>query len=190
MVVCLSSCGWLYQSQPKDNEAIKDISGLDLQVPSFAYTNQFGDPFSLEDMKGTMWIANMIFTRCPSVCNLMTPNMRLIQEEIKEEGLSDKVKLVSFTVDPDFDQPEILRKYGENVGGDFSIWTFVTGYSNEEIAAFAKEGFQSLVMDIEDSDDIIHGTTFFIINEEGKPIYQFDGLDPDIEPVIQLLKNY
>jgi len=181
VIVALSGCGWMYQSHNNSNtKASADISSAELMVPTFSFTNQAGQSFGSEELKGQYWLANLIFTRCPSVCGLMTPNMRNIQNTMLEKGID--IKLVSFTVDPDFDTPEVLSVYGKNNGADFEHWLFLTGYSKDEITEFAREAFQTIVMDTE--NDIIHGTSFFLMDGEGQVIRRYDGVSSDQSSVI------
>lgn len=187
-VVFLSGCSWMYQINKEDNKSITDMTELELTVPHIEFVNQFGEEMSTSDLKGQVWVTDMIFTRCPTVCGLMTPNMALLQEAVIEEGLD--VKFVSFSVDPEFDTPEILRKYGEGYGANFDYWTFVTGYSFEDIKKISNDSFLSPLEPLEDSDDIIHGTAFFVIDEEGNIIRKYDGLNSDVKPYVEDLKKY
>lgn len=187
-VVFLSGCSWMYQINKEDNKSITDMTELELTVPHIEFVNQFGEEMSTSDLKGQVWVTDMIFTRCPTVCGLMTPNMALLQEAVIEEGLD--VKFVSFSVDPEFDTPEILRKYGEGYGANFDYWTFVTGYSFEDIKKISNDSFLSPLEPLEDSDDIIHATAFFVIDEEGNIIRKYDGLNSDVKPYVEDLKKY
>ncbi|WP_209121847.1 SCO family protein [Alkalihalobacillus sp. BA299] len=187
LIVLLSGCGWLYQTDKKV-ESDFDLSAANLTITPFSAVNQSGEAVTNEDLLGTPWIANMVFTRCPTVCNLMTPNFRVLQYAMEEEGLD--VNLVSFTVDPDYDSPEVLKQYGENNDADFSRWMFLTGYSADEISNIAKSSFQTLVQHLDDSDDIMHGTSFYLVDEKGQVIRKYDGLNADPEPIINDLKNY
>lgn len=184
----LSGCSWVYQLQSDADKYISDMTNLNLTVPHFEFVNQDGEKMSTDDLKGQVWVADMIFTRCPTVCGLMTPNMALLQDALIEEGLD--VKLVSFTVDPEFDSPETLRKYGEGYGADFNHWMFVTGYTVDEIKQLSKETFLSVIEEMPESNDIIHATSFFVINEEGKVIRKYDGLNSDVDVYVKDLKKY
>ncbi|OLO40678.1 hypothetical protein BTR23_06550 [Alkalihalophilus pseudofirmus] len=186
-VVLLSGCGWLYHTEKKE-ESDFDLTAANLTITAFAAENQSGEAITNEDLHGTPWIANMVFTRCPTVCNLMTPNFRVLQYALEDEGLD--VKMVSFTVDPDYDSPEVLKKYGENNDADFSRWMFLTGYSEEEISTLATSSFQTIVQPLADSDDIMHGTSFYLIDEAGNVIRKYDGLNADPQPIINDVKNY
>src|SRR3954469_15178601 len=72
-------------------------------VPSFTFTNENGEAFSSEQLRGKIWAANFIFTRCPSICPLFTKKMGEVQKGTA--SLGDRVHLVSFTVDPAYDTP-------------------------------------------------------------------------------------
>lgn len=183
----LGGCAWLYQSGPSSAENGTDLSEANLKMKSFEYINQDGKTISNEDLEGTYWIADMIFSRCPTVCNLMTPNMLDLQGKTEKAGLD--VQFVSFTVDPTFDDPEQLKKYGENYGADFSNWHFLTGYTDKEIQQLSREVFQSVVEKDPEEDDIIHTTGFFLIDPEGNVIRMYDGLENDTDPIVEDLKQ-
>ncbi|SFE72840.1 SCO family protein [Alteribacillus iranensis] len=187
-LVLLSGCSWLYEigSEPEAKNG-NDLSAAEMEIIPFEAVNQHGDTVTDKDLEGDYWMANMIFTRCPTVCNLMTPNMLNLQGKLQEEGLD--VRLVSFTVDPEFDGPEQLKKYGDDYGADYSSWDFLTGYTQEEIKEIGKESFKSVVEKDPENEDIIHATTFFLINPEGQVIRSYDGLENDPEPIVNDLKQ-
>ncbi|RFU66464.1 SCO family protein [Peribacillus saganii] len=145
-------------------------------VEDFAFTDQEGASFSKKDLKGKVWVSNFIFTSCEDVCLPMTANMAKLQEKLKDEGIKD-VELVSFSIDPEVDKPEVLKEFGSNFNADFSNWHFLTGYKQEEIESLAKESFKAIVQKPEGSDQVIHGTDFYLMDEEGKIINYYSGLD-------------
>ncbi len=185
LLLLLGGCGWLYRLGGTSSEF--DISKAGLQVPSFEFTNQEGEPFGTKQLEGKYWLADMIFTNCPSVCPTMTPNMQRLQETMKEEGVD--LTFVSFTVDPETDTPEQLKAYGEYYGADFENWHFLTGYTLDEMKEFAEEGFSAIVQELEDSDDIMHSTSFFLVDPEGNVIRQYDGLKSDQTEIVEDLKQ-
>src|SRR5690625_1101345 len=138
-VLLLSGCGWLYQLGGVSSSSDYDISKANLKVPTFEYVNQYDEPFGTKQLQGKYWLADTIFTFCPSVCPIMTPNMQRLQQTMKDEGIS--MSFVSFTVDPKRDTPEQLLSYGKNVGADLDSWHFLTGYTLDEIADFSDEAF-------------------------------------------------
>lgn len=161
--------------------------GLDWPIEDFTYINQNEEKFGLSDLKGQVWIADFIFTNCTTVCLPMSTNMSKLQKRLKEEGLD--VQLVSFSVDPEVDDPKTLQKYGEEYEADMKSWTFLTGYEQEEIERFAKENFKTIVQKPSDSDQVTHGTLFYLVDTSGKIVKYYDGVKPDLEEIISDVKE-
>jgi len=147
-------------------------------VASFSYTTQHDEPFGLEDLEDKWWIADFIFTNCETVCLPMTSNMAQLQENILSEGLD--VHLVSFSVDPDYDTPEVLKEYGDEYGADYDSWTFLTGYSFQEIKELSVKSFRAPLKEPErGSDQVMHDTRFFLVDPNGKIVKGYDGVPVD-----------
>jgi len=159
------------------------------EVDDFSFTTQDEETLTLNDLKGEWWIADFIFTNCTTVCLPMTRNMKALQDDINEENLD--VQLVSFSVDPDYDTPEVLREYAEEYDADLDNWTFLTGYDFDTIKEFSIKSFRSMVKEPQPGDDqVTHGTSFFLVNPEGKIIKQYDGTQSDeLEQILDDLKT-
>jgi protein SCO1 len=158
-------------------------------VQDFTYTNQAGEQTGLKDLKGKVWIADFIFTSCEDVCLPMTFNMSKLQDKAKEEGIED-LQFVSFSVDPAVDTPETLKAYGDNFEADYANWSFLTGYGQQEIEDFAKESFKTLVVKPKSDDQVIHGTEFYLISQEGKVLKSYTGLkDIPYDEIIKDIKS-
>lgn len=154
------------------------------KVAHFDFTTQDNDTLSLDDLEGQWWIADFIFTNCTTVCLPMTSNMSQLQDQIKEEGL-ENVHLVSFSVDPDYDSPDVLKEYAEGYDADHNMWTFLTGYDFDTIKELSIKSFRNLVQEPEPgSDQVMHGTRFFLVNPEGKVIKNYDGVKADEMDII------
>ncbi|GAA0348453.1 SCO family protein [Bacillus carboniphilus] len=162
---------------------------MDIEVSDFSFTNQDGETVTLESLEGKVWIADFIFTNCTTVCMPMTFNMSKLQEMVKEEGL-ENVEFVSFSVDPNYDSPEVLKAYAEQFEVDFSNWNFLTGYSQKEIINFAKESFITLVIPAPEGDDqVSHGTAFSLVDQTGKVVQQYSGsAEVPYETIIEHIK--
>ena len=93
-------------------------------VPTFTLTNQFGRPLSLTNLLGQVWIADVIFTRCPISCEKMTQRMKALEKEMPARS---PVKFVSVTADPDHDSPTVLEKYSVERALNQNRWHFLTG---------------------------------------------------------------
>ncbi|WP_456271414.1 SCO family protein [Bacillus sp. AK031] len=165
---------------------------INYEVQDFSYTNQHNEKVSLEDLKGQVWLADFIFTNCETVCPPMTYNMTQLQEKLKEEGVED-YRIVSFSVDPEVDTPEALKEYIGKYEADTSKWDLLTGYTQDEISKFAEKSFKSLVADDPNTDQVIHQTSFYLVNQDGVVVksyggYQevpFDQIALDMEALIE-----
>ncbi|MDV6377980.1 SCO family protein [Sporosarcina sp. GW1-11] len=135
------------------------------QVRDFTFTDQHGEPFGTEQLNGTPWIADFVFTNCTTICPALTSEMAQLQKLLKEQGTD--VQFVSFSVDPEVDTPATLKDYLANFTDDESNWHVLTGYSQQEIEAFAREEFQTFVLKHESSTQVVHGTNFYLIDAEG-----------------------
>lgn len=162
-------------------------ASVNWKVQDFNFIDQEGRPLGLDDLRGSVWLADFIFTHCYTVCPPMTMNMALLQQKLKENGAD--VKIVSFTVDPERDTPEVLKNYGMNYHADFSNWYFLTGYTQEEIQTFSVESFKSIVQNEKGTDQVIHGTSFFLVDPAGTVVKRYDGAaDPPFEQIISDVK--
>jgi protein SCO1 len=156
------------------------------QVPDFSHTDQNREPFGLKDLEGKVWVADFIFTNCEDVCLPMTANMKKLQDEVKKAGI-ENIQFVSFSVDPAVDTPEVLADFGKKFSADFSNWHFLTGYTAEYIEKFAMETFKTVAIKPETGDQVMHGTSFYLIDSEGKVVKDYTGL-VDI-PMDELIKD-
>ncbi|WP_407461693.1 SCO family protein [Methanobrevibacter sp.] len=158
------------------------------KVNDFTFTDQNENNLTKGDLEGKVWIADFIFTNCNTVCLPMTSNMKKLQDKISEEGLED-VQIVSFSVDPEFDNPAVLKKYGESFQADFDNWSFLTGYDQETIESLAKDSFKLLVSKPAEGDQVIHGTSFSLVNQDGIVVQQYSGLeDIPFDDIIKHIK--
>ena len=163
------------------------------EVSDFIFKNQDEESVSLDDLKGKVWVADFIFTNCADVCLPMTANMSKLQMELKEQGIED-VELISFSVDPTVDTPQVLKQYGDNYRADYSNWSFLTGYSQETIQQFAQESFHTSAIKPKDSDQVIHGISFYLVSQEGAVVKSYDGVNEfpleELIKHIKILQNY
>lgn len=177
-ILFLGACGAEIESNMPEDSTVAD----------FEFTTQDGDTLSLDDLKGEWWIADFIFTNCTTVCIPMTTNMVTLQEMMKEENLD--AQLVSFSVDPEVDTPEVLTNYAAGYGADLSNWTFLTGYNFETIKELSLESFYADLRQEPDSDQVSHVVRFYLINPEGEIIKSYSGTNLDeIEAIVEDLKK-
>ncbi|SFI00973.1 MULTISPECIES: SCO family protein [unclassified Bacillus (in: firmicutes)] len=148
---------------------------LNWDVESFQYINQNGEKFGTKDLKGKVWVADLVFTSCQTVCPPMTANMAKLQRLAKEEKLD--VQFVSFSVDPEVDKPEKLKAFVQKFTDDTKNWNLLTGYSQDDIEKFAKNNFKTLVDKPDNQDQVLHGTKFYLVDQNGKVMKEYSGMN-------------
>ena len=131
-----------------------------VSVPDFSLTNQQGEPLGSSDMAGKIWVADFIFTNCPTICPAMTQEMARLQSEF----VADPVYFVSFSVDPERDTPRVLSRYAAAYGADDRRWYFLTG-DKTKIYQLAEQGF-SLAAG-HNGTEILHSPRFVLIKPDG-----------------------
>lgn len=158
-------------------EGRKIVDTLYHQIPEFKLTNQDNQAFYSKQLEGKIYVADFFFTRCgnPSLCPRMSSELRRVQEVYRND---EEVKIVSFTVDPQYDQPAVLKAYGESYEADFQQWSFLTG-AKKEIYDLAYEGFKINAMEETDQirPDFLHATKFMLIDKEGRIRGYYDGIE-------------
>jgi protein SCO1/2 len=146
------------------------------QVPEFTLTDQTGAPFGSADLKGKIWVANFIFTRCKGPCPLITTRMAELNGKLKK--IHDGVKLTSFTVDPEHDTPKALAAFGQNLAANPADWKFLTG-SPEAINAIVVKGLLQPLAKEPDGTPA-HSQRFVIVDGEGWIRGFQEGEDPEV----------
>ena len=129
IVLAIAAAGAAYYRWSGGRSASAARSGLPVlaSLPEFVLVNEQGQSTGFTELHGAVWIADFIFTRCGGTCPMITHRMSVLAKETAGTPALRDVKFVSFSVDPDFDRPEILRDYGRTNEANPSQWTFLTG---------------------------------------------------------------
>lgn len=98
---------------------------MKIPLPAFELTDERGQRFGSEELKGRIWVADFVFTSCPTVCPKLTARMADIQH--RSRHLGEAFHLVTFTVDPENDTPDVLARYAAVFHANGARWSFVTG---------------------------------------------------------------
>ena len=152
---------------------LKYPGGRDLNpAPEFRVIDRNGNTLTRSDLLGRVWVADFIFTRCPTVCPRMNTVMYGLQE--KYPG----VRFVSFSVDPEHDTPEHLSKWVPSMGLDKDLWTFATSETYEEMQSVAR-GF--LLGVGREGNEITHSERFVLVDAKGKVQKTYPILRPTLE---------
>lgn len=94
-------------------------------LPSFRLLNQDSLPFTEDSLRGWIHVADYFFTRCPGICPQLSRSMAKLQDFLADKPV--QVRLVSYTVDPEYDIPSVLREYAARYQADTRRWSFITG---------------------------------------------------------------
>jgi len=133
-------------------------------VPAFQLINQNGQPFGSAQLAGKIWIADFIYTTCPGPCPMISSRMSELQKPLEKTD----VHLVSFSVDPEKDTPEVLRSYAERLQAEPGRWDFLTG-PKSVIYKLSHDGFKLAVSDGSDAQGIpVHSTRMVLIDRYGE----------------------
>lgn len=139
------------------------------QISDASFKDQNGNEVQISGLLGNVWIADFIFTRCQGMCPLMSGRMALLQEKLSGSG----IKLVSFSVDPEHDRPEVLKEYAERYKAG-SDWLFLTHGSRKQLWDFIEENFQLGIMEpMEEekaagAEPVMHSNRFVLVDQKGQ----------------------
>jgi protein SCO1/2 len=134
-------------------------------VPAFHLLDERGQPFTEEALRGHITIVSFIFTRCDTICPVTSMKMAHLQEQTFDVG--DKVKLLSFSVDPGYDTPPRLAAYAQRFGADPTRWRFVTGQPDRVKALIEGPFMTSTQVEGTQADgapNIAHGGYFLLVD--------------------------
>lgn len=169
LILILPSAVYLFLSYGNHNFAHLPYVGNEsdstyYSIPNFEFVNQYGDTVSQSDYRGNIYLANFIFTTCPTICPVMTYNMRRIQQKMETYP---KFKILSHSVFPEYDTPKVLLNYAKNMEADLGNWNFVTG-DREAIYDIAKYYFVSAMEDSTAEGGFLHSEYFVLVDREGR----------------------
>jgi protein SCO1 len=139
-------------------------------VPEFSLTNQIAKAVTLADVRGHVWVADIIFTRCAGPCPEMTRKMRELQDALPA---SSTALLVTLTTDADYDSPAVLHEYAGKFGAQPGRWTFLTG-DKRDVATLAIDGLKLTAIAkppeerTDPADLFVHSTIFVIVDKAGR----------------------
>jgi protein SCO1 len=155
-------------------------------IEDFNLTNQDGQPVSTADWKNRIVIADFFFTHCPSVCPVMTKNLKKVQQQFDR----DIIMIISFSIDPERDSVSQLKKYSTQRELDNSNWSLITG-SKKEIYALARNSFLVVATDGDGGpEDFIHSDQLVLIDQQKRIRGFYKGTEStDVEQLINDIKK-
>lgn len=145
------------------------------QIPGFTLTERSGKTMSLADLGGKVWVADFFYTTCPGPCPMMTSRLSALQEKLANKA---DVRLVSISLDPEKDTPEVLQQYAARFHAGAN-WLFFTG-DKTEIRTLAEKGFKLAVAEERNSPEpIVHSTKLILVDRAGWVRGVYEGIGED-----------
>jgi cytochrome oxidase Cu insertion factor (SCO1/SenC/PrrC family) len=159
------------QVQRLGNRAINNYGS----VPAFQLTNQNGRPFGSADLAGKIWIADFIYTTCPGPCPMISSRMSEMQKPL----VKTDVHLVSVTVDPEKDTPQMLREYANRLQAEPGRWDFLTG-PKSAIYDLSRRGFKLVAAEHDgENGEPLHSTRMILVDRHGQIRGYYDATEAD-----------
>jgi protein SCO1 len=151
---------------------------VDIPAPEFALTERSGTTVTRDDLKGKVWVASFVFTRCPGPCPQVSATMARLQKELDLKNAPD-LRLVTFTVDPERDTPNELKGYANRYQADPEKWLFLTGPSEAELHKLLVDGFKVTAQrskSAKPGDEFDHSSRLAVVDKAGIIRGYFDGM--------------
>ena len=154
------------------------------RIQDWVFINQNGKTITNKDYEGKIYVADFFFTTCPTICPIMKDNMVWLQNKIQQYP---DVMLLSHTVTPDIDTPEVLKAYAVEKGVDDSKWHLVTG-DKKDIFYIARKSYLAVKTGSpEELYDMVHTENFILVDKKRRIRGFYDGTEQD--DVMRLLKD-
>lgn len=160
-------------------------------IRDFTYINQDSQSVTKDSLSNYIFVADFFFTSCPSICPKVMKEMLKIHDAFKGD---DRVRLVSFSIDPKRDTADKLKLYAQNIGADTRYWHFLTG-DKDETLDLATDFFVAALEDPEAPGGFDHSGKIVLVDKSGHVRSFSEGTEPDdtpglIEDIKSLLEEY
>ena len=157
------------------------VNMFPFELMDFSLTERNGETVTKEDLLGKPWAVSFIFTRCAGPCTMITTQMAKLQKQLEEED----IRLVTITVDPKNDTPEVLQKYADAFQADENRWLFLTG-DQDKVYELISLGFKQVVHEetgdnVQKGFEIAHSSNIMHVSAEGVVMGKYNGqIDSDM----------
>ncbi len=169
--------------------------GTGHEIGTFEFTDQNGNLFSSENLKGKIYVADYFFTECKSICPVMNKQMQKVQKAFYGDK---RIMILSFSVDPETDTPKKLKTYSKWMHANDEQWKFLTG-KKEDLYQLARKSYfllkpSEVAKTGDGGSDFIHTNNFVLIDQNKRIRGYYDGTNSkEVEQLIMdmhiLLEN-
>lgn len=169
-------------------DGITQMDTLYHHIPEFRFVDQDSNWISNEDLTGKIYLADFFFTRCPTICPIMSKNMLEVAKHFQHEP---RFAIISHTIDPDHDTPSVLKTYAQKLGAP-DLWKFVNGPKSTVYDIAGAAGYFSFATESPESPGgFDHSGVFTLVDGKGHVRGVYSGIEMDSVQVaiqdIQLL---
>ena len=163
------------QEEFSDREPLPVLGPEGHTVPAFAFLGIDSVEISHRTVEGQVKIVDYFFTRCPTICPIMSSQLARTQAWLKENDLERDITLLSHSVDPEGDTPARLKEYATRLGADTSSWKFLTGVK-EDLYDQARHGYYLTALESDTAaGGFFHSDTFVLVDRENRIRGLYDG---------------
>lgn len=178
---------YMRMAEQAREQALDSATDVDLgPVGDFTLTERDGTRVSRDDLMGKVWVASFVFTCCTTQCPQISGTMAQLHQELANDA---DARLVTFTVDPERDTPEKLKKYADSFGADAKRWLFLTG-DRDDLYKLIEKSFHLSVRQNEGAartpgNEVLHDFHVVVVDRRGHVRAFFDGrrVDGEGKPV-------
>ena len=141
-------------------------------IPPFTFTNQYGEKVTEKVVENKIYVTDFFFTSCPTICPVMKRQMIKVFQQFKG---NPEVMILSHTIDPEHDTPQVLNKFAKDLGIEGTQWQFLTG-SKEKIYKIGQESYMSTAKEDKSAEGgYIHSGAFILVDKEKHVRGMYDG---------------
>lgn len=166
----------------KDVPVLRPSLKMGDEVPDFQLTDQSGEEIRLSSLRDKPVLLDFIYTRCPlpEVCPRLSANFAYLQKKF-----GSQVQLVSLTLDPTWDKPEVLRDYAKRWRADTQSWHFLTGTMEQVRNVAAQFG----VVYYPEDDALVHSSVVVLIGRDGRIAGTVEGTSYPLRQLVDLVNE-
>ena len=162
----------VYETRTENGVTVIDT--LPQTIPPFSFTDQDGQTVTEKTVEGKIYVADFFFTTCPSICPVMAGNLKKVQDEFVD---NDNVRILSHSIDPEYDSPEVLKKYAAEKGADTRFWKFLTG-NKDSIYDLCENSYMAFAKtDTNAPGGFVHSGFLVLIDKHRHIRGAYDGTD-------------
>lgn len=161
-------------------------------IPPFTFTNQYGDTVTEKIVQNKIYVTDFFFTSCPTICPVMKRQMVKVYKEFKD---NPDVMILSHTIDPEHDTPQVLNKFAKDLGVEGNQWQFLTG-PKEKIYEIGQKSYLSAAQEDKTAEGgFLHSGAFILIDKDKHIRGMYDGTTEEgtqklIQGIKSLLEEY